>query len=361
VIEQTPVSRDAETVFASHAWQSAWWRYLGQGRARLDLHEPGGQLVANLAQQTLGPFTLVTSVGSGLVSRAPITWTDPHVAALILATAVAGSRRSLWLLRHVPSELALALRESAPRAGAHVSVLPEGAACVVSLPNTWDAYVRMLSRRRRVHAARLARRWTARTNASVRHVEDPAKIRAAVAELFDLARRRQLAAWGRVYPFFADEKVQAFLEQAATALAEERCAFVGQLAVGNRVVAADLVLASGATWHCLAGGFDPRWAAGSPGTWLDLQLIRAAIAAGVERLDLGRGDARYKLWLAAHRVPLRSVVLWSVSHLSGRTAAALVAPGLALASACAAPVRRIQERSPSVKSFWHALAATPTR
>jgi CelD/BcsL family acetyltransferase involved in cellulose biosynthesis len=68
---------------------------------------------------------------------------------------------------------------------------------------------------------------------------------------------------------------------------------------GDRLVAASLSLRSRGVLHCWFNAYDPELAAYSPGVLFLLQLAEQAEALGIQTIDLGRGDERYKLSLAS--------------------------------------------------------------
>lgn len=84
-------------------------------------------------------------------------------------------------------------------------------------------------------------------------------------------------------------------------------AFAGPLSVlyaGERPVAAHLGLRSASVWHYWLPAYDRALGKYSPGLIMLLRLAKAAAAAGVTRIDLGKGDALYKRRLASDTVSL---------------------------------------------------------
>lgn len=77
--------------------------------------------------------------------------------------------------------------------------------------------------------------------------------------------------------------------------------FAGLLSVlyaADRPVAAHLGLRSSSAWHYWLPAYDLRFAKYSPGLILLLRMAEAAPALGLDRIDLGKGDALYKSRLA---------------------------------------------------------------
>lgn len=79
---------------------------------------------------------------------------------------------------------------------------------------------------------------------------------------------------------------------------------LSMLYVGGEPVAAHLGMRSRTTWHYWLPAYDRRFAKHSPGLILLLQMTQAAVDLGLERIDLGKGDALYKRRLANASVAL---------------------------------------------------------
>lgn len=88
--------------------------------------------------------------------------------------------------------------------------------------------------------------------------------------------------------------------------AERSDAFAGwlsTLSVGDRLVAAHFTMRSFGTLHSWFPGYDPEFSKYSPGSLLLYEMARLGSAAGITKLDLGKGTERYKLSFAnGHRL-----------------------------------------------------------
>lgn len=89
-------------------------------------------------------------------------------------------------------------------------------------------------------------------------------------------------------------------EQASPLLA----APLSVLRAGKRTAAIALSLESGGILHCWFVAYDPELAAYSPGQAFFLRFAQEAAARGIRKLDLGKGDERYKWSLATAGVPV---------------------------------------------------------
>jgi len=112
--------------------------------------------------------------------------------------------------------------------------------------------------------------------------------------------------------------------------------FAGLLSVlyaADKPIAAHLGLRSRTTWHYWLPAYDRRLARYSPGLILLLRMTQAAVGLGLDRIDLGKGDALYKSRLANTSVPLAE----------GSIEASPVA---SLTSSAARVVRRVARHTP---------------
>jgi CelD/BcsL family acetyltransferase involved in cellulose biosynthesis len=123
--------------------------------------------------------------------------------------------------------------------------------------------------------------------------------------------------------------------------------FSGLLSVlyaGDRVVAMHMGIRSSTVWHYWFPAYDPALARYSPGLALILKMAESAPSLGIEAIDLGKGEARYKLGLMSGAVPLAE---GRVDLPSLGTAAARMrrtARSLARRTALGAPARRLVRR-----------------
>lgn len=89
--------------------------------------------------------------------------------------------------------------------------------------------------------------------------------------------------------------------------ATESTNFAGMLSsayVGDRLAAVHFGMRSHTTWHWWFPTYDPKLDKFSPGLILLLELARRAPDFGLDRIDLGRGDERYKASFASATTPL---------------------------------------------------------
>jgi CelD/BcsL family acetyltransferase involved in cellulose biosynthesis len=88
----------------------------------------------------------------------------------------------------------------------------------------------------------------------------------------------------------------------------EAAGFAGACSVlraGDEIVAVHAGMRSRGVLHWWFPTYDARYAAYSPGIILLLRIAEAAAALGIGKIDLGKGDARYKRSLMTGAAPLR--------------------------------------------------------
>ena len=79
---------------------------------------------------------------------------------------------------------------------------------------------------------------------------------------------------------------------------------VSALYAGDRLVAGHVGMRSDTVWHYWFPAHDPAAAAFSPGSILLLKMIERAPAMGITRIDLGKGEMRYKSRFMSGAIPL---------------------------------------------------------
>jgi CelD/BcsL family acetyltransferase involved in cellulose biosynthesis len=92
----------------------------------------------------------------------------------------------------------------------------------------------------------------------------------------------------------ADEKVKAFHLRAAPHLLDTGILRLYRLRLRTHTVAVMYTLFGRTTLFCYLQGYDPAFAALSPGTYLMFAVMEDAIRAGANKFDLLRGEEVYK-------------------------------------------------------------------
>lgn len=97
---------------------------------------------------------------------------------------------------------------------------------------------------------------------------------------------------------FAYEWTGRLVERIWKDRSESFAGWLSTLRVGDRLVAAHFAMRSFGTLHSWFPGYDPEFSKYSPGSLLLYEMARLGSAAGVTKIDLGKGTERYKLAFA---------------------------------------------------------------
>lgn len=294
--------------FLSWEWQSGWAAAHPHGVKPLVVGEtfPDGSLAGLLALQRVRRHGLaqMEMLGQGAGGDELDCLVHPaapaKVGARLLRTALAQRRWSLLRLESVRTGgvLATAMAAMHPHAPE-----VEAGECLptLALPASFDALLAARSpnfraevRRRRRSFARLA------PQASLECAESPVAVAAALGQLMRLHNQRRAQKQGR--GIFARGRLRAFHRRVAVQLAAAGVARIYLLHTPGAVVAALYGLEAGGRFLYFQSGFDPAWAAASPGTMLLSGVIEDCIARGLTRFEFLRGEERYKRrWTAEQR------------------------------------------------------------
>lgn len=97
---------------------------------------------------------------------------------------------------------------------------------------------------------------------------------------------------------FAYEWTGRLIERIWKDRSESFAGWLSTLRVGDRLVAAHFAMRSFGTLHSWFPGYDPEFSKYSPGSLLLYEMARLTSAAGITKIDLGKGTERYKLAFA---------------------------------------------------------------
>ncbi|MEX2145409.1 MAG: GNAT family N-acetyltransferase [Candidatus Rokuibacteriota bacterium] len=281
--------------FLTWTWQYQWVHAFAEG-CRLEIRavkDPADRLVALLPLYEVEPG-LLRLVGGADVSdyldliavdgREEQAWT-----ALLQARA---ADRARWRLHAVPaaSPTVTALPALAAACALEASSTVEERCPVLTLPESWEAYLDTLSGKHRHEIRRKLRRFEReQPDARVTQASAPADIAERLGDFLALHR---LSRVGKAK--FMDARMEAFFRAALPALAASGAARLWLLETGQGPIASFICLEWDGGVGLYNSGFDPGCAALSPGLVLLTHVIRDAMARGCRRFDFLRGEERYK-------------------------------------------------------------------
>ncbi len=221
----------------------------------------------------------------------------PAVTAAVLAKLWQAPGIRWWLLE-LPHVVALGgfARTVGSLAGTNGVSWPAGHTWQIALPDTWDEYLRSITKNRRSSIRRLLKR---NRSISIRSVSDGVPFDRAWHELVSLHQRRWQSE-GKP-GCFSSERFHAFHRALAEKWVGQGRADITLAYDGDRAVAADYLFVFGDRWYGYQAGFDPAYRRQGTGMFLFVELLRRACAAGVTAVDMLSGDQEYKVRFATHR------------------------------------------------------------
>jgi len=296
------------SIFASFAWNSAWWQFFGKG-ARLYIvvvSDSEGQVcgIAPLMLRRVGLLRRLEFIGTGLSDAGDFVLDPDHAEeALAAIFAYLGKHNRAWDitdLDEVPpySPLARFLETKRPP-GLRVLALPRNDCPYIPVPATWEAYTKTLQRKPRQHLEGFARRVIEETGATFRLVTKEAEASAAVERFYALHRARWDTKDDELNPEHLTPEFVAFLEEACRRSAAHGSLRLTELCVEDAPIASWIGFLVNGRWSGYMTGFDPAWSAKRPGKVLHGFVMREAMKQGAFEIDEGRGAEPYKYELGA--------------------------------------------------------------
>lgn len=217
------------------------------------------------------------------------TEADPYDPVELLRAA----QLDRWHFDHLPVD-------QAPFARWHASV---AGSPVIDLSAGYDAYEAA------THAARVEQRKTRNLERDIGDVRfDYHTTDDEVFESLVAWKSAQYRASG-VRDIFAEPWCRRAADALRSTDTEHFCGVLSAVRAGDTLVAVHLGLRADGVWHWWLPAYDVTFARYSPGTVLLLEMARHAADLGVETIDLGKGDARYKSRLANHEIALAKGVV----------------------------------------------------
>lgn len=314
--------------FLAPEWLLPWARHLGGGGAPwiLEARDAAGALAGLLllwGRSGRGPrrFRLLGNGVTGadgldVLARAG----DEGAVADALAGALAGGGWDALDLEDVPADrsTAAALAARLATAGARVEVVPRFTCPGFPVQGRFEDHLRRIGRRE-TYGRRV--RWLSRQPGfAIEVITRGAEVGSALEELLRLHRLRWQAEGGS--EGIPTGPVEDFHRDAAARLAARGWLRLYRLRVDGRAIAAVYGIEAGRTFFYYQSGYDPTWAARSPGLVLVGRTVEDAYARGLAWYDFLRGEEAYKLDWAEDRRRLAAVRVRAPT-LGARVAGAL--------------------------------------
>ena len=305
----------SDTIFLSPDWIRSWWTAYASGRELVALRvESGGRLVGlallyRRVERFVGGMRhrALVLVGDGSADSDYLDWISArgHEAGVVrsvldhLLTSVRDW--DLLLLNEVPESsphLETLRAETTARGWLwHVERVP----CArVTLPSTWDGYLKSLKPRMRTKVRSVLRTMEDAFRGRYERLTDPSELEARLQSLYDLHQRRWQAE-GKSGVFHAEGK-QAFYALLSRRLLERDRLRFYSLRVGNDYVAHQYCFEYGNSMYLLQEGLDPEWFEHGAGNALRAHVFQDCIARGIAVYDFLGGVTQHKLSWGAETV-----------------------------------------------------------
>ncbi len=293
----------AATPFSSPGWARAWWAHWSQGvEPWLVTVRDGDRLVglAPLVAARRGPFRVLAELGRPpanywgvLAAPGARTEVDAAVAAAIR------SRAADWhalLLGGLPAGSAFeaALRAAGLRVRARRPTPYPG----IELPESFEAYLQELPRKRRKDLRRHLRRLDD-GRLELRDVTEPTALRAAIDRWQDIRVRWWQSRGKAMDPEHASTRFRDFMRDLVGELVPRGQAQVWEFRQDGVVVGVEVNLTDSRRFYSWMGAYEPEVAHLGLGKLAIGESIRASIDAGRSYYDLMVGDEDYKYWYGA--------------------------------------------------------------
>ncbi len=308
-----------ENPFLGFDWVQTWWRHYQTPRVRLftlAVRDEASQLVGLAplkVRQTATRGRVVRFIGSNEVcgDRLTILAKPEHRVNVLqtIARWLAADARDAWDLLELTgveqSNLGIAeFTAMLADLGHQTHIRPDLHCWKISLPKTWEGYLKMLSKPRRNRSRRM-----------LKNTIDAGKARCFVASAADFEhgfkilvdlhqkRRNELGEPG----CFTSERYHAFHQEFAKRMLARGRLRLSWVEFNNRPAAVEYNLLGDKTIFSYQSGFDPAFANQHPG-WLKLvETLRWATGEGYGHFDLLRGDEPYKESFGGEPSPLMQV------------------------------------------------------
>jgi CelD/BcsL family acetyltransferase involved in cellulose biosynthesis len=313
----------SDTIFLSPDWIRSWWAAYASGRELVVLRvEADGKLVG-LALLYRRVEHLVAGirhralvlVGDGSADSDYLDWISArgHEAEV--------TRSILDHLRTAVPDWDLLLLNEIPESSPHLATLraeatargwpwqSERVPCArVTLPSTWDGYLKSLKPRMRTKVRSVLRTMEEAFHGRYDRLTDPADLEARLGSLYNLHERRWEAE-GKSGVFRSEEK-RAFYALLSRRLLERDRLRLYSLRVGDDYVAHQYCFEYGNRMYLLQEGLDPEWFEHGAGNALRAHVFQDCIARGIEVYDFLGG-------VTAHKVSWGAETVWSARVTTG--------------------------------------------
>lgn len=297
----------SDVPFRRWEWLEAWWRHLGGPDDELHLlcvRDATGHLVGLApwyVQSTAMEGNVVRFLGSGLVCSEYLTILTADGCCDAVAERVAD-----WMVDEAdrtwdaieldgvadddPAVTAFMQRLESRNHSIHKT--PGSSCWRIPLPDSWESYLKCLSKSRRERVRQLQRRQFDAGRAIVQRARSASDLQRGFDILVDLhqQRRQSLGQPG----CFSQSAFESFLREAACRFFDLGRLRLQWIELQGRPVAVEIDFEGGNTLYHYQSGIDPALPRERPG-WLGTSAaLKSAVDDGYTHFDFLRGDESYK-------------------------------------------------------------------
>jgi CelD/BcsL family acetyltransferase involved in cellulose biosynthesis len=317
--------------FRTPLWNSAWWRHYGRATDRLCLWTVADHqgtihsLVPWYLRQMPWGQRVIRFLGTGEVCSEHLTiLADADIqreVVMALARRLSEDEAGSWDTLELngidaENEPVHDLVRILASMGHMVHSRPTLRAWRAELPESWDDFLRTMSRNRRERIRRSLRQTVDVGGAEVHSAVDLPSLERGWAILESLHAKRWQKAGQR--GCFVSQRYAAFHREMAPRLLVAGKLRLRWIEIDGCPIAVEYGVCDDQTVYFYQSGFDPDAAHLSPG-WLCVALsIKHAIEAGYRRFDFLRGDEAYKASLGARPRMLHDIRVFA-RHRRGQS------------------------------------------
>ena len=283
-----------DTLFITPRWQEIWWDQFGDGAEMLLLSFNGGHSVEGIA-----PLVRRNGTISLMGDQDVCDYND------FLVAQGAESRFYPCLLDHLGTEKwerleLISLPENSPTLaylpdlardrGYTVDIREEDVVPGVDLPNNWDAYLQILSKKDRHELRRKLRRLhSSGDNFRYYKLSDPVEVENNLEDFFALMRFSK-----EEKHHFLNESRERFFRKMAVSISDIGFFKLFFMELNGERVASAICFDYGKSRLLYNSGFNPAYSYYSVGLLLKALCIQNAIEEGKKYFDFLRGPEPYK-------------------------------------------------------------------
>ena len=296
------------SLFLTPQWQEVWWDTFGAGNGMSGFYVRTPDGVAAIASLATHGDTL-----SFMGNRDTFDYNDFMIApgfeedffGLLPSCLEELSWKSLELNSLIESSPTLTyLPEAARRHGYQVEVTEEDVTSGIALPDTWEAYLALLSKKDRHELRRKLRRLESSTHWQWYCLRDPEEAAANVDDFVALMRQGNPDKTEYMTP-----ERERFFHRITERMAREGRLRLFFMEIDGQRTAASLCFDYASTRLLYNSGYDPEYSYYSVGLLLHALSLQDAIGQGLAYFDFLRGPEAYKHHLGGSQRKLYQMVI----------------------------------------------------